>query len=109
MSFNAQPQGGPPTPQGSTVDYAVKSTLSSSNGQSQLTFQGGSADGFLTIPFATTSTYTLYVYVPALAGNSPLVKTTATVSNGRFVFNSPFNQPITLPLPTTVYLYFTRP
>jgi hypothetical protein len=116
QSFNGRPQAGPVPPQGTNVDYAVMITAAGGppSNQQQFTFtqQGGSVSGFLNIPFATTSTYTLRLYAGnALVFTSPSVIPSATGSNsGRVSFTSPFNNlQYPIPLPQTLYAYFTRP
>jgi hypothetical protein len=116
QSFNGRPQGGPVPPQGTNVDYAVIATVAGGppSNQQQLTFiqQSGTVSGFLNIPFATTSTYTVRLYAgSALVYTSPSVTPNATGSNSsRVSFTSPLNNlQYPIPLPQTLYAYFTRP
>jgi hypothetical protein len=116
QSFNGRPQGGPGPPQGTNVDYAVIITAAGGppSNQQQLTFiqQSGSVSGFLNVPFATTSTYTVRLYAGnGLVYTSPSVTPSATGSNSsRVSFTSPLNNlQYPIPLPQTLYAYFTRP
>lgn len=119
QSFNGYPQGGPTPPQGTTVDYAVTIALAGGPPGNQTAFafnNSGTVSGFLNIPFVTTSTYTLYVYAPSVAGTMPVYVSPSAVPTqtgphaSRLTYSSPLNNLSTaIPLPQTLYAYFTRP
>lgn len=68
-------------------------------------------DGFVNVPFDSTTTFTVYVYAPALAGNTPIYTSSPKLAQNRVLtFASPFNSGrFTVPVPTTVYVEVAQP
>jgi hypothetical protein len=114
-AYNGRPAGAP-FPANETVDYAIQTTLSpgAPMNQNTITFQGlatAQVDGFVNVPFDSTTTFTVYVYAPALAGNIPIYTSSPKLAQNRVLtFASPFNSGrFTVPVPTTVYVEVAQP